>query len=67
MGGGGVFAYFKFIRISPRPKATTIWDDYDYGEMMRDLEDEDDPGRPRKPMSRTLTGAAMRKVRDKLE
>ena len=43
MGGGGAFAYFKFIKNKPKTKGNDNLDDYDYGEDEADLEDEDDP------------------------
>ena len=42
MGGGGAFAYFKFIKNKPKTKGNDNLDDYDYGEDETDLEDEDD-------------------------
>lgn len=42
MGGGGAFAYFKFIKNKPKTKGNDNLDDYDYGEDETDLENEDD-------------------------
>ena len=41
LGGGGAFAYFKFIRNKPKTKGNDNLDDYDYGEDDTDQEDED--------------------------
>ena len=41
MGGGGAFAYFKFIKNKPKTKGNDNLDDYDYGEDDTDQEDED--------------------------
>ena len=41
MGGGGAFAYFKFIKNKPKPKGSDNLDDYAYGEDDTDQEDED--------------------------
>lgn len=41
MGGGGAFAYFKFIKNKPKTKGSDNLDDYDYGEDDTDQEDED--------------------------
>lgn len=43
MGGGGAFAYFKFIKNKPKTKGNDNLDNYDYGEDDTDQEDEDDP------------------------
>ena len=62
LGGGGAFAYFKFIRNKPKTKGNDNLDDYDYGEDDTDRRTRT-PGRPRNPTSRTLAGAATRKAR----
>lgn len=41
MGGGGAFAYFKFIKNKPKTKGSDNLDDYDYGEDDTAPEDED--------------------------
>ena len=41
LGGGGAFAYFKFIKNKPKTKGNDNLDDYDYGEDDTDQEDED--------------------------
>ncbi len=41
MGGGGAFAYFKFIKNKPKTKGSDDLDDYDYGEDDTDQEDTD--------------------------
>ena len=41
MGGGGAFAYFKFIKNKPKTKGSDDLDDYDYGEDETDQENED--------------------------
>ena len=41
LGGGGAFAYFKFIKNKPKTKGSDNLDDYDYGEDDTDQEDED--------------------------
>ena len=39
LGGGGAFAYFKFIKNKPKTKGNDNLDDYDYGEEEPDAED----------------------------
>lgn len=41
MGGGGAFAYFKFIKNKPKTKGNDNLDDYDYGEEETSTEDEE--------------------------
>ena len=41
MGGGGAFAYFKFIKNKPKTKGDTDLDDYDYGEDEEPAGEED--------------------------
>ena len=41
MGGGGAFAYFKFIKNKPKTKGDTDLDDYDYGEDEEPTGEED--------------------------
>ena len=39
LGGGGAFAYFKFIKNKPKTRGNDNLDDYDYGEEEPDAED----------------------------
>ena len=39
LGGGGTFAYFKFIKNKPKTRGNDNLDDYDYGEEEPDAED----------------------------
>ena len=41
LGGGGAFAYFKFIRNKPKTKGSDNLDDYDYGEDEEPAGEED--------------------------
>ena len=41
LGGGGAFAYFKFIKHKPQTGGSDNLDDYDYGEDDTEQEDED--------------------------
>ncbi len=41
LGGGGAFAYIKFIKNKPQTKGNDNLDDYDYGEEETNPEDED--------------------------
>ena len=60
MGGGGAFAYFKFIKNKPKTKGNDNLDDYDYGEDDTDQEDEGLLGGPRNLTSWTLAGGRRR-------
>ncbi len=42
MSGGGVFAYFKFVKNKPQTKGNDDLNDYDYGEEDEELEIEED-------------------------
>jgi len=41
LGGGGAFAYFKFIKNKPKTKGSDNLDDYDYGEDEEELPEDE--------------------------
>ena len=58
LGGGGVFAYLKLVRISLRPRAMTVWT---IMIMERKIPRNGKP-RMRSRKNRMLTGAAQKKM-----